>query len=82
MNVSLKEIHAIDVHAHPYLANTEPYTPEEFVRKLSLSVIPNQIPPHYKRVKKQPFPGSNMWVQILIQRLEKNFHVSQRLNRL
>ncbi|MFE4898023.1 amidohydrolase family protein [Peribacillus butanolivorans] len=73
MNVSLKEIQAIDVHAHPYLANTEPYTPEEFVRKLSLSVIPNQIPPHYKRVKKQPFPGSNMWVQILIQRLAKKF---------
>ncbi|MGE7185016.1 amidohydrolase family protein [Peribacillus sp. NPDC006672] len=73
MKVSLKEIQAIDVHAHPYLANMEPYTPEEFVRKLSLSIIPNQVPEHYKRVKKQPFPGSNMWVQILIQRLAKYF---------
>lgn len=69
MKISLKDVQAIDVHAHPYLANEKPYTAEEFVRKLSLAVIPNQIPENYKRVHKQPFPGSNMWVQILIQRL-------------
>lgn len=69
MKVSLKDIQAIDVHAHPYLANDEPYTAEEFVRKLSLAVIPNKNSENYKRFHKQPFPGSNMWVQILIQRL-------------
>ncbi|RFU67503.1 amidohydrolase [Peribacillus saganii] len=73
MKVSLKDIQAIDVHAHPYLANTELYTVAEFVRKLSLAVIPNQIPENYKRAPKQPYPGSNMWVQILIQRLAKYF---------
>ncbi|MEH7505234.1 amidohydrolase family protein [Neobacillus drentensis] len=73
MKISLKDCQAIDVHAHPYVANSEPYTPDEFVRKLSLAVIPNQIPQNYKRLNKQPYPGSNMWVQILVQRLAKYF---------
>lgn len=73
LKVSLSHSQAIDVHAHPYQANREPYTPEEFVRKLSLAVIPNQIPQDFQRVAKQPFPGSNMWVQILIQRLARYF---------
>jgi uncharacterized protein len=73
MKVSLRDCQAVDVHAHPYAANAEPYSPDEFLRKLSLSVIPNQIPADYERVPKQPFPGSNMWVQILIQRLAKYF---------
>ncbi len=73
MKISLKDCQAIDVHAHPYIANSEPYTPDEFVRKLSLAVIPNQIPQNYKRLNKQPYPGSNMWVQILVQRLAKYF---------
>lgn len=79
MQVTLKEIQAIDVHAHPYLANKEPFTPEEFVRKLSLSVIPNQLPHTDNRVKKQPFPGTNMWVQILIQRMAKYFSCDSTL---
>ena len=69
--VSLTQVPAIDVHAHPYVANREPYTPDEFVRKLSLSVIPGKLPEGFRREKKQPFPGSNMWVQILIQRLAR-----------
>ncbi|MDQ6600558.1 amidohydrolase [Bacillus salipaludis] len=73
MKVSLKNIQAIDVHAHPYTKNTEPYTPEEFVRKLSLAVIPNQIPANYERLPNQPFPGTNMWMQILVKRLAKYF---------
>lgn len=79
MKVSLKDCQAIDVHAHPYLANVEPYTPDEFVRKLSLAVIPNQIPENYQRLQKQPYPGSNMWVQILVQRLAKYFACEQTL---
>lgn len=54
MKVSLKDVQAIDVHAHPYTANPEPYTPEEFVRKLSLAVIPNQIPADYERLQNNP----------------------------
>jgi len=71
--VSLHGIPAIDVHAHPYVANERPYTPEEFVRKLSLAVVPARIPAHRVSMSKEPFPGSNMWVQILIQRLARYF---------
>ncbi|MFZ7942611.1 amidohydrolase family protein [Neobacillus sp. 19] len=73
MKVSLKDCQAIDVHAHPYIANAVPFTVDEYVRKLSLAVIPNQISPNYKWVKNQPYPGSNMWVQILTGRLAKYF---------
>lgn len=79
MKVSLKDCQSIDVHAHPFVANVEPYTLDEYIRKLSLAVIPNQIPKHYKWVKNQPYPGSNMWVQILIQRLAKYFSCEPRL---
>ncbi|WP_110114053.1 amidohydrolase family protein [Bacillus sp. CGMCC 1.16541] len=68
MKVTLSDIPAIDVHAHPYEANIRPYTEEEYVKKLSLSVIPTKIS-RDARMPKQPFPGTNMWVQILIQRL-------------
>ncbi|WP_042355623.1 amidohydrolase family protein [Bacillus rubiinfantis] len=73
MKLSLKDCQAIDVHAHPYVGNLKPYSLDEYVRKLSLAVIPNQIPDHYQWVKNQPYPGSNMWVQILIRRLAKYF---------
>ncbi|MEI4828651.1 amidohydrolase family protein [Bacillus sp. FJAT-53711] len=77
--VSLQHIHAIDVHAHPFVANQEPYTVEEFVRKLSLSVIPTRATNNYMQNKNQPFPGINMWVQILIQRLAKYFSCEPNL---
>ncbi|MGF9964179.1 amidohydrolase family protein [Bacillus rhizoplanae] len=77
--VSLQHIHAIDVHAHPFVANQEPYTVEEFVRKLSLSVIPPSSINNYIQNKNQPFPGINMWVQILIQRLAKYFSCEPNL---
>ena len=73
MKITLKDCQSIDVHAHPYLANSEPYTPDEYVKKLSLAVIPNQIPQNYLWTKNQPYPGSNMWVQILLQRLANYF---------
>ncbi|MBM7702107.1 amidohydrolase family protein [Metabacillus iocasae] len=69
MKVTLKDVPAIDVHAHPYEANVAPYTEVEYVRKLSLSVVSNNISNQTKRMVKQPFPGTNMWVQILIKRL-------------
>ncbi|MGG0239870.1 amidohydrolase family protein [Bacillus rhizoplanae] len=77
--VSLQHIHAIDVHAHPFVANQEPYTVEDFVRKLSLSVIPTRATNNYMQNKNQPFPGINMWVQILIQRLAKYFSCEPNL---
>ncbi|PGZ93598.1 amidohydrolase [Bacillus pseudomycoides] len=77
--VSLQHIHAIDVHAHPFVGNQEPYTVEEFVRKLSLSVIPPRATNNYIQNKNQPFLGTNMWVQILIQRLAKYFSCEPNL---
>ncbi|CAG9614692.1 hypothetical protein BACCIP111899_03925 [Bacillus rhizoplanae] len=77
--VSLQHIHAIDVHAHPFVGNQEPYTVEEFVRKLSLSVIPTRATNNYIQNKNQPFPGINMWIQILIQRLAKYFSCEPNL---
>lgn len=71
--VSLEATKVVDIHTHPYLANQEPYTVEEFVRKLSLSVIPNQISKEDKLDKKRPFPGTNMLLQILIRRLARYY---------
>ncbi|MBP0723946.1 amidohydrolase family protein [Bacillus sp. RG28] len=73
MKITLKDCQSIDVHAHPYSANNQPYTPDEYVKKLSLAVIPNQIPQNYLWTKNQPYPGSNMWVQILLKRLANYF---------
>ncbi|WP_027415031.1 amidohydrolase family protein [Aneurinibacillus terranovensis] len=69
MKISLNHVPAVDVHCHPYEANQEPYTNDEFVRKLSLAVIPNKTPEDYVRKEKDPFQGTNMWMQILIKRL-------------
>ncbi len=72
--VSLKNIQSIDVHCHPFVANQEPYSPEEFVRRLSLSVAPTQLVEGYTQKGNRPFPGMNMWVQILVKRLARYSH--------
>ncbi len=69
--VSLHDVHAIDVHAHPFVENPTPYSVQEFVRKLSLSVIPNHVSDEHVAGKYKPFPGVNMWMQILVQRLSR-----------
>lgn len=73
MTLDLREIKAIDVHAHPYLLQPEPMTPVEFVRKLSLSVLPDMFKECDRTNKKLPFPSTNMYMQITIQRLAKFF---------
>ncbi|MBO8162166.1 MAG: amidohydrolase family protein [Brevibacillus sp.] len=71
-HVSLQDVQVVDVHCHPYVANEEPYRPEEFVRKLSLAVIPF-LPAPSSHSGRKPFPGTNMWMQILINRLARYF---------
>jgi predicted TIM-barrel fold metal-dependent hydrolase len=71
--ISLRDIQAVDVHAHPYLANEQPYTTEAFIRKLSLSVLPEQMHKGQVASPHQPYPGSIMWMQILIRRLARYF---------
>lgn len=66
-NVCLKNIQAVDVHCHPYRIDAKPLGSQEFIRKLSLSVVPTSQ--HYVANKKEPHPGTNMWVQILLHRL-------------
>lgn len=71
--ITLRDVQAVDVHAHPYVANEQPYTSQDFIRRLSLSVLPEQM--HSGRVSSplSPYPGSIMWMQILIRRLARYF---------
>ncbi|MFE4200823.1 amidohydrolase family protein [Aneurinibacillus aneurinilyticus] len=71
MKEQLQNMHVIDVHAHPYVANTKPFTADEFVRKLSLSVIPEMF--QKQQEQQLVFPGSNMYMQITLQRLAHYF---------
>lgn len=73
MSVQLQSVKTIDVHTHPFLANPEPYNVEEFLRKLSLSVIPNMFQHNPNYGSPRIHPGMNMYMQITIQRLAKFF---------
>lgn len=77
--VDLSHMKAVDVHCHPYTANEEPYTPEEYLKKLSLSVLPNMFQESSKSSEKI-FPGMNMYMQITIQRLASYFGCKPDLN--
>jgi hypothetical protein len=79
MKISLKNVPVVDVHCHPYEANKEPYTIDEFVQTLSLAVIPNKIPDGYVRKDHDPYYGTNMWVQILMKRLANYYSCEPRL---
>ena len=69
--LSLKGTKVVDVHAHPYKEGEELETPASFLRKLSLSVIPDMFTNVEDLEKGQPYPGSNMWVQILLRNMSK-----------
>lgn len=71
MKQQLQNIHVVDVHAHPYVPNTQPFTADEFMRKLSLSVIPEMF--QKQQEQQLIFPGSNMYMQITLQRLARYF---------
>ncbi len=73
MTLDLSNIKAVDVHAHPYVAHANPMTPAEFVKKLSLSVIPDMFKETKRENPKLPYPGTNMYMQITVQRLAKFF---------
>jgi hypothetical protein len=74
VKINLQGIKAIDVHCHPYLPDTGALSPAEFVKKLSLSVIPDMFGGGDQREnKRHPFPGTNMYMQITVQRLAKFF---------
>ncbi|MGO0061775.1 amidohydrolase family protein [Brevibacillus fluminis] len=73
MTLDLRSIKAIDVHAHPYLLSSTPLSVVDFVQKLSLSVIPDMFKETTRTNPKLPFPGTNMYMQITIQRLAKFF---------
>ncbi|TRY25471.1 amidohydrolase family protein [Brevibacillus sp. LEMMJ03] len=73
MTLDLSPIQAVDVHCHPYLQQTSPLSPAEFVRKLSLSVVPGMFQTVERGHPKRPVPGTNMYTQITIQRLAAYF---------
>lgn len=77
MKVYLNHIRAIDVHCHPYEENKNPYTPQQFLQKLSLSVLPNMF--NQMSQTSSVCSGANMYMQITIQRLSKLFSCSPNL---
>lgn len=69
--VTLNDVKVVDVHAHPFKEQKEPESPIEFLRKLSLSVVPEMFTDIEDMEKFQPYPGTNMWVQILFRHMAK-----------
>ncbi|MEC5423236.1 amidohydrolase family protein [Virgibacillus sp. C22-A2] len=72
MGINLGEIKTIDVHCHPFIANEKPYREEEFLRVLSLSVIPDMFKAGNMN-RNGVYPGMNMYMQITIRKLAKYF---------
>lgn len=77
--VSLSGIKVVDVHAHPFKESVEMETPVSFLRKLSLSVIPEMFTSVDGLDKHHPYPGSNMWIQILLRNMAKYFSCEEDL---
>lgn len=78
--VTLKDCKVIDVHCHPYLPNPHPYTVSEFIRKLSLSVIPTMFKEESEIQSNQPYPGTNMFMQIMLYRLSEYYSCEPNWN--
>lgn len=76
--VSLHGVKVVDVHAHPYEGG-EPEDSASFLRKLSLSVIPDMFTTVEALDKHEPYPGSNMWVQILLRRMAEYLECEEDL---
>ena len=77
--VSLSGIKVVDVHAHPFVASKEMETPVSFLRKLSLSVIPEMFSSIEGLQKYQPYPGSNMWIQLLLRTMSNYYGCEEDL---
>lgn len=67
--VSLKGVKVVDVHAHPFKESEEAQSSVGFLRKLSLSVIPEMFSDLDGLDRHEPYPGSNMWIQILLRNM-------------
>jgi hypothetical protein len=70
--VTLENIKAIDVHCHPYYPIDYSIEADEFVRNLSLSVLPEMFTKHTIE-KNHPYPRTNMFVQMMIMKLAEFF---------
>lgn len=77
--VSLRGVKVVDVHAHPFRESKSPESPVSFLRKLSLSVIPEMFSSLEGIEKHQPYPGSNMWIQILLRNMATYYSCEEDL---
>lgn len=77
--VNLSGVKVVDVHAHPFAESKDLETAVSFLRKLSLSVIPEMFSDMDEIEKHQPYPGSNMWIQLLIRSLSKYYGCEEDL---
>jgi hypothetical protein len=70
--VNLDSIKVIDVHCHPFHPITYSMEEDEFVRNLSLSVLPEMFTKQKAEINR-PYPRTNMFVQIMIMKLAEFF---------
>lgn len=71
MSLNLQPVKTIDVHCHPFRANEKPFNEVAFLEQLSLAVVPNMF--RAKGPLDVVYPGMNMYMQIMIQRLATFF---------
>ncbi|MCM3409515.1 amidohydrolase family protein [Metabacillus litoralis] len=76
--VNLNNLKVIDVHCHPYHPITYHMEEDDFVRNLSLSVLPEMFVKQLNENLK-PYPRTNMFVQIMIMKLANFFSCNPTL---
>lgn len=72
--IDLQNTKTVDVHCHPFIPNKKPYSIEEFLDVLSLSVSPdmfkqNNLKPNNANI----YSGMNMYMQLMIRNLAEYY---------
>lgn len=77
--VNLVGVKVVDVHAHPFKEKQETQSPVGFLRNLSLSVIPEMFTDLSEVEQHQPYPGSNMWIQMLLRGMSRYLNCDEEI---
>lgn len=80
--VDFSKTPVVDAHAHPFYFEVTKETDVSFLRKLSLSVIPEMFTEVTVDTNVTPYSGQNMWMQILLRRLSQYYGVSERIEEI
>lgn len=82
VTVDFSKTPVVDAHAHPFYFEVTKETDVSFLRKLSLSVIPEMFTEVTVDTNVTPYSGQNMWMQILLRRLSQYYGVSERIEEI